>query len=674
MVRTTRSTAPTATTGSRRPRPLFSALLLLLLTAWLPGACDDPSGPVNNSNVNNANNQNDEIDWVIIQAGQFLMGRDDTTADQAPAHLVTISQPFRIARTEITQAQWERLRPRPLWWVPDCPSCPVHGVTWTEAADFCDAIGGRLPTEIEWEYAARAGTTTLYPCGDDPACVGAIAWTAADGEGVMHPVGQKAPNAWGLHDMTGNAWEWVSDWYHQNYEGAPEFDRPWLIPAGTERVLRGGGTRAQDGAWQHLSSFRKPWRFYDIPDPMMGLRCVLPPPGECEAPTTLCRGFCVELATDEEHCGACGNRCGAGFDCVDAACACMNDRQECEDPAAPGERACVDIYNDDAHCGECGNACPLNHRCEGGECVRRCQLPWTECDGHCVRLAEHALHCGVCGIPCPADHLCRDSSCEPFTCPAGFVPVRPGLFTMGSPTDEPEHHEGREFERDVWINHVLCVAALELTQGEFEALLGYNPSYFPECGADCPVERVTWHEAAAFANARSLAEGLSPCYACSGAGRAVVCAPTLAPGECDGYRLPTDAEWEYVARAGTTTAFFSGDCLFPLGPDPEPALEAIGWYALNSDRRTHPGGLKQDNPWGLFDTAGNVAEWCHDGLMDSDDFWPDDPVGPLTGDRVLRGGDNGHRSFECRSAAKQVLAPEAEGQDFAGVRLVRTMR
>jgi formylglycine-generating enzyme required for sulfatase activity len=202
-----------------------------------------------------------------------------------------------------------------------------------------------------------------------------------------------------------------------------------------------------------------------------------------------------------------------------------------------------------------------------------------------------------------------------------MVIIPAGSFQMGS-------RHGREDERPV---HQVSVDSFlldkhEVTQAEFDKLGQIeafpNPSHFK--GPDLPAEQVTWPEAARFCNARSRLEGLRPCYdentgACD--------------FEADGYRLPTEAEWEYACRAGTDTDYSFGSDERKLGD--------FAWFADNAAGKTHPVGTKKPNPWGLYDMHGNVAEWCQD-IYDKNYYQssPDrNPRGPADGkEYVLRGG------------------------------------
>jgi len=239
-----------------------------------------------------------------------------------------------------------------------------------------------------------------------------------------------------------------------------------------------------------------------------------------------------------------------------------------------------------------------------------------------------------------------------------MIPIPAGYFEMGS-------KHGRDDEKPahkVWIDAFL-MDRFEVTQAEFEKLGQLeafpNPSHFK--GLDLPVEQVNWPLAARFCNARSRHEGLKPCY-------------NEDTGECDftaeGYRLPTEAEWEYACRAGVSADYSFGGDARKLGD--------FGWFADNASKKTHPVGQKKANPWGLHDMHGNVAEWCHD-VYDKNYYQasPDkDPRGPADGkEYVLRGGSWKSPADPLRSAARLAESPGFSdaclARDAIGFRCVR---
>ena len=209
--------------------------------------------------------------------------------------------------------------------------------------------------------------------------------------------------------------------------------------------------------------------------------------------------------------------------------------------------------------------------------------------------------------------------------------------------------------------------------------MGYNPSYFSEngpgsaCGPTCPVEQVSWHELAAYANALSALDGREDCYECHGTGGDVRCTAWEdldKPSDCLGYRLPTEAEWEYAARAGSTTATYHGN-LDSTDCD-NTVLDAIAWYGCNASRLTHPVGQKADNALGLHDMLGNVWEWCHDwsapypGGPETDPAVPDEGIF-----RVVRGSSWFYSARLTRAAHRDEHDPDDHYMQNGG-RVVRS--
>ena len=176
-----------------------------------------------------------------VPGGSFEMG-DEGWAEATPVHLVTLKT-FAIGKSEVTQAEWRAVMGGNPSRATRCgDACPVENVNWLEIQDFLRRLSEttgksyRLPSEAEWEYACRAGSRNAYCGGDDRA---ALAWFGKAGA-PPHPVGQKGANAWGLHDMNGNVWEWVQDCSFPNFTGAPTDGSAWTAPECKSRVIRGG--------------------------------------------------------------------------------------------------------------------------------------------------------------------------------------------------------------------------------------------------------------------------------------------------------------------------------------------------------------------------------------------------------------------------------------------------
>jgi formylglycine-generating enzyme required for sulfatase activity len=194
-----------------------------------------------------------QMELLLIPGGTFTMGctasnQYGCNPNEYPTHSVTLTQAFYIGRYEVTQAQWTaKMGSNPSYFQgqTDSASRPVEQVMWNTIQGYLNATGMRLPSEAEWEYAYRAETTTAfhsmpgYPNGtNDDSQAGTIAWYSLNSGGQTHVVGGKAPNALGLHDMSGNVWEWVNDWYGGYSSGAQT--NPVGPVSGSDRALRGG--------------------------------------------------------------------------------------------------------------------------------------------------------------------------------------------------------------------------------------------------------------------------------------------------------------------------------------------------------------------------------------------------------------------------------------------------
>jgi uncharacterized protein (TIGR03437 family) len=228
-------------------------------------------------------NPQDGLNYVWIPVGTYTMGcspgDSDCDSNESPSHSVTISNGFWMGQTEVTVGAYERFAQATGLTMPPAPSFnpqwaqeshPIVNLTWDDARRYCTWAAGRLPTEAEWEYSARAGTQTKYYFGNDTALLGDYAWYSSNSGSGTHPVGQKKPNAWSLYDILGNVWEWCQDWYG-SYPSQAVTD-PAGPSSGTSLILRGGSWA--DGA----PYIRVSKRVYGVPGGRSGasggFRCV----------------------------------------------------------------------------------------------------------------------------------------------------------------------------------------------------------------------------------------------------------------------------------------------------------------------------------------------------------------------------------------------------------------
>jgi sulfatase modifying factor 1 len=176
-------------------------------------------------------------EMALIPAGEFIMGRNSVNDNEKPAHTVYLDA-FYMGRYEVTQLQYLSAIGKNPSYFGKCPLCPVEKVTFHQASHYCVKSGKRLPTEAEWEKAARGGTTGWYYWDEDN--MDLYAWYGNNAGKRTRPVGTRDPNQYGIHDIAGNVWEWVQDWYDSNYYPKSPQRNPKGPATGTAKVTRGG--------------------------------------------------------------------------------------------------------------------------------------------------------------------------------------------------------------------------------------------------------------------------------------------------------------------------------------------------------------------------------------------------------------------------------------------------
>jgi|GEM_PF-1635722 formylglycine-generating enzyme required for sulfatase activity len=246
-----------------------------------------------------------------------------------------------------------------------------------------------------------------------------------------------------------------------------------------------------------------------------------------------------------------------------------------------------------------------------------------------------------------------------------MIRISAGTFTMGSPSNETDRGSDEGPQHQVTIGSDFYIGKYEVTQGQYGAVMGLNPSNFSSCGTNCPVEYVEWSTITQVGGFLDLLNAAASCDTSNFPTDDTRYRPDNVPSGC--YRLPTEAEWEYAARAGTSTNFsYGADSSYSQ-------LGSYGWYTSNSSSKTHPVGEKLPNPWGLYDMHGNVWEWNYDWYDSSyyNNGAQTDPVGATSGSfRVVRGGSWYDYARGLRSAFRYGFSPDYR-LNVLGFRLLR---
>ena len=556
------------------------------------------------------------LDFVQINPGDFMMGCSPTDTLCAgnplygdnPPHPVRITKTFQMGKFEVTRAQWQALlgggSPLVLQQTADRPV----EVTWNGLQPFLQKMNDRkdgflyrLPTEAEWEYAARAGSQgPTYGKLDD------IAWYNLNTPGKeSQPVGKKLPNAWGLHDTLGNVSEWVQDWYSE-YQGY-SLSSPTVDPQGISGAWpRGAGKVGRGGAFDN-PGHRVSERGFGAPSLYaghIGFRLVRERLDGGAVPR-LSEFLLSHNAVLSE-----GTVSGTVSLTSWALAGGTVVTLQSNNPSIASVPVSVTVP-----AGK--NSATFTFAVR--TVAANQQVVITARQGADLKTAPLTVM--------PA----LRTSLGPFD--MQFIGVPAGEFIMGCSIGDTGCN-GDIARLLVRLTKAFDIGKYEVTQAQWEAAMGSNPSAFK--GADLPVEQVNWNDVQRFL--------------------------TRLNERNDGfrYRLPTRAEWEYAARAGTTDRFAGG------------VLDDIAWYNSNCGANTNPVGTKKPNEWGLHDVLGNVWEWVQDWFETSFSYSTvaaTDPLGPASGTSkmAMGGGWNG----PAYSVSIRYASPPGQVFNFFGFRCVR---
>jgi formylglycine-generating enzyme required for sulfatase activity len=534
-------------------------------------------------------------DFVWVGPGAFVMGTSLSEPDRQNdevQHTVVLTRGFWLSDHEVTQAEYQAVMGENPSFFKGDTNRPVENVDWYQAVEYCkkltekDRAAGRitaqqeyrLPTEAEWEYAARAGTTEQRYGELD-----LIAWWTGNSESKTHPVKTKAANAWRLYDMIGNVEEWCADWRDEYPIGTA------VDPIGPELADGSGGVRViRGGSWvnqpeQARSAYRVSFRPYMRTD-YLGFRTAL-----SAGPTTQ---FVAPSITVSPRSATVRAGQTARFTVMVAGTAPLTFQWQLNGVDLAGATA-ADYTVNNAQLANAGEYRVVVSNSAGSVTSTPAVLTMNQLAGT-----------------------------------SGFVWIEPGTFVMGSPSSEVGRSDG-EFQHTVTLTQGFWLSDHEVTQSEYQSVMGINPSFF-KGDLNRPVETVSWEDAVRYCQRlteRERAAGLITAR--------------------EAYRLPTEAEWEYAARAGTREARHG-------------ELDAIAWWFGNSGNQTRPVKQKAPNAWGLYDMIGNVWEWCSDWYGAYPTGNVTDPMGASSGsDRVDRGGGWGSGTERVRSAYRDGDDPGA---------------
>ncbi len=561
-------------------------------------------------------------DMAWIPPGTSVLGspatEPDRTATEGPQTSITLSNGFWLGAHEVAQREYDRvMNVAPSNFRGDA-RLPVEQVSWESAAQYCaqltrqereagrlaDGWSYRLPTETEWEYACRAGSATATAYGNSLGFGQANFKTTLPYNSTPTWLTLEATTLVG--NYAPNAWGLydmhgnVSEWCLDAFAPYPGGSLTNAVP-----IYSAGRTRAvRGGSWadagRYCRSAARDFRDAGLAVSTIGFRVAL---ASLLPPEIL-------PATD-----IASQNFVARWRPVDGA---GGYRLDVSTNAAFSDYVLRDY--------DLGSA--TSHALGGLSPATSYYYRVRACAGTNASVDSLTMLAATTGSL------------------AGLVCLQPGAFTMGSPAAEPGRFANEGPQTAITLTKVFWISPREVTQREYQDLMGANPSLHAG-DPNLPVEQVTWHDATNYCGrltARERSAGRVP------AGYA--------------WRLPTEAEWEYACRAGTTNRFSYGDDL------DYSSLAQYAWYVGNSGNGTHLVGQKGANPWAIHDLHGNVQEWCQDWYGPYLGESQADPRGAGTGAaRVIRGGAWALTGAACRSAARSFAKPEYR-DDLVGFRTV----
>ena len=650
------------------------------------------------------------INMMCVEGGTFMMGamEGDTQVydNEKPAHEVTLTYNYYIAQTEVTQALWKAVMGNnPSTMIGD--DLPVNNVLWEEADAFVKRLSQmtgytfHLPTEAEWEFAARGGKKSkgyLYAGSDD---VNEVAWYANNSGGKTHAVGTKKPNELGIYDMSGNAWEWCSDWLAP-YSAEAQVN-PIGPATGEYHVYHGGG-------WNHgqryaRSSHRRTTTEGYVKS-ALGLRVAI---RETVEPEYVDLGLSVKWATfnvgatSPEDYGdyfAWGetetkeNYNWATYKWCDGTDRTMTKYCTNSQYGANGFTDGKTILEpeDDAAYVHWGGKWRMPSDEEFTELREKCTWTWTTLNGvdgyEVIGPNNKSIFLPATGYKRATNDYSnatsgfywsntlstdKDEDASKLNFSSNGTFTRDGIRYDGN-TIRPVYDDIPDPCMVVKVNDTLSINLMcveggtfmmgsdagdaeadeqpvhevtlsdyyigqtEVTQHLWKAVMGSDNNPSATKGNNLPVTNITWDEAQQFVERLSELTGMR-------------------------FRLPTEAEWEYAARGGQRSKGYT----YAGSND----IDQVGWYNGNSSNKSHAVGQKQPNELGIYDMTGNVWEYCYDWHTPYAGQAQTNPTGAATGDKhVLRGGCYHYDSKNCTNTNRHSYFTPDKGGASTGLRIV----